>query len=262
MAINLNEPLAWTRANADERAMLDDLQGNILKGHGRGDTASVFLRFDRQKPDDAKSFIRVISTSVTSAGKQFADSAAYRRESESGGLFVAFFLSAAGYRALGVPEQGIAKDPAFRAGMKGRRAKLNDPPTSRWDPHFQEEIHAMLLLGDDTAALVQTAKTGLLARAPVSIKVLGEEIGRAMKSLRSQGEGIEHFGYVDGRSQPLLLAEDIEHERDRTDGISVWNPAFPLKQVLEPCAGKGATSFGSYLVFRKLEQNVRGFKKA
>ena len=43
MPINLNAPLAWTKADSDELKMLQSLQGNILKGHGRDYTANIFM---------------------------------------------------------------------------------------------------------------------------------------------------------------------------------------------------------------------------
>jgi Dyp-type peroxidase family len=68
-------------------------------------------------------------------------------------------------------------------------------------------------------------------------------------------EGVEHFGYVDGRSQPLFLAEDVERE-----ARSTWDPAFPPAQFLVKDPGDDQpTSFGSFFVFRKLEQDVKGF---
>ena len=51
----------------------------------------------------------------------------------------------------------------------------------------------------------------------------------------------------------------VEHADE--GGIDKWDPSEPLKRVLvaDP-ATNAADSFGSYFVFRKLEQNVRGFK--
>src|SRR5205085_9834697 len=82
--------------------------------------------------------------------------------------------------------------------------------------------------------------------------------GCALKNAR--GDGIENFGYVDGRSQPLMLEEDIDDEIAKT-GSAQWNPAFPLSLALVQDPGTTEpTAFGSYFVFRKLEQNVQEFK--
>jgi Dyp-type peroxidase family len=120
----------------------------------------------------------------------------------------------------------------------------------------------MVLLAHDSAGEVTAARRALATMLPAGVVLVGEETGLGMRSLLSKGQGIEHFGYVDGRSQPLMLQEDITAEREQQDGTSVWNPAFGLDAALvrDP-AGADARSFGSYFVFRKLEQNVRGFKE-
>ena len=60
-------------------------------------------------------------------------------------------------------------------------------------------------------------------------------------------ESIEHFGYVDGRSQPLMLQEDVEDERDKMGGVHRWDPAFGIGTVLIPRpGGNDEYSFGSY----------------
>ena len=71
-----------------------------------------------------------------------------------------------------------------------------------------------------------------------------------------KGQHIEHFGYVDGRSIPAFLREDIDKETSRDH----WDPSAPLSLVLtpDPMADE-EDSFGSCFVFRKLEQNVSGF---
>jgi Dyp-type peroxidase family len=106
-------------------------------------------------------------------------------------------------------------------------------------------------------------------------EVLAVEHGCVLRN--EADESIEHFGYVDGRSQPLFLQSDIESEL-KSLGIDLqkyieaklkkvdllkWDPAAPLGLVLVPdrIVGNAEDCFGSYLVFRKLEQNVRGFKE-
>jgi Dyp-type peroxidase family len=261
MPVNLNAPLAWEQANPDEIAMLDDLQGNILKGHGRNHTQNLFFTLDPQKPNEGKEFLKVLAQSIKSAHHQLIEAKSYKISHQDAGVFISVLLSAAGYKALGVTEDKVPPDDAFRNGLKQRKDILSDPGKEEWDPAFQDEIHGMILVGGSDETQVRQVHTKIQQQKPASVRVIGTEYGLAMRN--KNGDGIEHFGYVDGRSQPLLLQEDIEHEKTQNDGIDIWDPSFPLKQVLVPCPGgaSGTTSFGSYFVFRKLEQNVKGFKE-
>jgi Dyp-type peroxidase family len=83
--------------------------------------------------------------------------------------------------------------------------------------------------------------------------------GRAYKN--SDGEGIEHFGYVDGRSQPLMVTSSIDEEINDKGGIDKYDPTTPLGQFILPDP-LDLDAYGSFFVFRKLEQNVAGFKRA
>lgn len=257
MPIDLDNPLEeWKKA---DKAVLEDLQGNILKGHGRGHTVNLFLKFDTEQPDLAREFVRNVAQKVTSSLKQFEDTEKFKITGESGEPFVAFFLTHKGYKALCVEDSEIPDNAAFVAGLKQRGAELLDPPVDAWDEHFQQEIHAMILIGEEDGKKAKQIRYEIERFLNDAVEVLGEEIGLAMKN--ENLDGIEHFGYVDGRSQPLLLTEEIERENNSNDGTSVWNAAFPLRQALvADKGGKANISFGSYFVFRKLEQNVRDFK--
>src|SRR6202035_3864943 len=70
---------------------------------------------------------------------------------------------------------------------------------------------------------------------------------------------IEHFGYADGVSHPLYYKDEIEGQPSTKN----WNDQEPLNLVLvrDP-NGRDKNSHGSFLVFRKLEQNVKGFMGA
>lgn len=261
MPIDLSRPLAWKQAQGEQLEMLQDLQANILKGHGRKHTAQLFLAFTAA--DAARRWLHKLAPQVTSARQQLLANEAFKRTGRSGGLVTLVFLSHAGYQALGVAAAATPRDAAFAAGMAQRRTLLGDPATKHWDAHLRGPLHAMVLLADSSAAAVKAARKALLATLPAGVQLAGEETGLGMASLLSPGEGVEHFGYVDGRSQPLMLQEDIDRERDQRDGTSVWDPAFGLDLALvKDPGGRHANSFGSYLVFRKLEQNVRGFHQA
>ncbi len=274
MPVRLNQPLA-SNPNADELAMLSVLQGNILKSHGRKATAHVFLRFDSVESTAVRNFLRMLGTKLTPASVQLANAAKIRTARRAGKAapatppFVACMLSAGGYAALGLDSSATPTDSAFRDGLKSRGEALSDPSVKKWDVGYRGDIHATVLIGGDPdknkpakSKQVDDAMASLLSTMPAdAIQVLGIERGRAYHN--GNDDGIEHFGYVDGRSQPLLREDDINAEAAQSDGIVRWNPAFPIKQVLvKDPAVADANAFGSYFVFRKLEQNVKGFKKA
>ncbi len=264
MPIDLDQPLAWKAADVDERKLLQRLQGNILKGHGRENTANIFFTFGTDVAASKRLLRELGNFHVTSAWRQLLDAEAFKASGrhEGGGAFVHVALSFAGYQALGLAAvaPGTAGDD-FRRGMtsQGSRDALGDGPLTEWEAQFRKPVHGMLLAADEsvgqTAALAATLKQ-LLEDAGGKIVLV--QHGAALKNAR--GDGIENFGYVDGRSQPLMLQEDIDHE-SQTAGSSQWNPAFPLKLALvEDPAVPGQAAFGSFFIFRKLEQDVRGFK--
>lgn len=263
MAVQLKHPLAWTTATGDASAMLDELQPNILKGHVRDHLSVVLLRFADQS--DARALLRelVDAKLMKSAKKALKEAAAYRTSRKLGTPYVGVGLSSAGYAALGIEPAKRPADRSFGRGMRApaTRQALGDPPASAWEQPYQGAIHAIVLIGDKTAASVRARRRDVMARLPRSVTVVGEETGRAL--LNEDKRGVEHFGYIDGRSQPLFLTEDVDDERTSTDGTTVWDPAFPLEQVLvaDPAAPHPAANFGSYFVFRKLEQNVQLFKR-
>ena len=119
MPINLTAPLAWKTANADETKMLQCLQGNILKGHGREFTANIFFKLDPGKHLESRRMLRDLANfHVTSAHKQLLDVEHFKASGVGGGPFVHIALSSKGYQALGIAANKTPADPDFQAGMK------------------------------------------------------------------------------------------------------------------------------------------------
>lgn len=277
-SLNNDKPIdPLDEANA---VWLKNLQGNILNGHGRDHTAHLFLRL----PDDigcAKAVVRELADHVTSAHKQERERQQYKVFRIPGRLFANLFLSASGYRKLGfdsdVLEAAFREEPDeprptasnFLEGMaKHAEADLGDVPPATWDKGFESgDIDAMLLLADDDENHLAREARRLVDDLETRCEVARIERGTALRN--DDGEGIEHFGYIDGRSQPLYLTADFEGLENGTIGpetteqggrVDKWNPFEPLKRVLIPDPlGPDGDCLGSYFVFRKLEQNVRNF---
>jgi Dyp-type peroxidase family len=261
MPVDLSAPFSW-KAQSETTAILDELQANIIKAHVRDHLSMLFLCF--WDTAEARTFLASTVPLIKSAKTHLTEVDSFKATKSGGSPYVGLGLTAHGYDKLGVPEQNRPADRSFTAGMKApeTRLKLSDPPRSTWDGTYQSTIDAVILIGDASDAAVRAQRTEIELMLPDSITILGEETGVAQSN--ANGDGIEHFGYVDGRSQPLFLVEDIENEEDTTDGITEWDPAFAPDRVLvaDPAAPDPAAHFGSYFVFRKLEQNVRRFKQA
>jgi Dyp-type peroxidase family len=260
--INLNAPLAWTNASPDEQKMLQKLQGNILKGHGRNFTANIFFRFGDDKTKSKRLLRELANYHITDAHRQLLDAQQFKKTGVGGSAFCHLALSHKGYTALDLLNVA-PQDEDFVKGMQheGSIEALHDPNVCDWESDFQGEIHGLLLVAHESEyeilKLTRDVFAPLLEKAGCSFHFTQE--GKAVHN--KAGEGIEHFGYVDGRSQPLMLWEDIASE-SKNGGISSWDPAFPLATALvEDPGANDNLSFGSYFIFRKLEQLVQDFKR-
>lgn len=252
MSFNLNQSIS---INGDEfNTIAKDLQGNILKSHGRNNVAHVFIRFSSVK--SAKTFIRKeVAPKVDSAFQQRKDSIEFKKGVGNGRrMFQCFALSRLGYDFLAIANADQPNDASFQANMRNRGNSLNDPGTSEWEDAYRIEYHAILLiacsmLGDLNKRLRSVER--ILKKNKAQFHV---EFGVGIKNKR--GDHIEHFGYVDGISQPLLL-------NDNVGSTNNWNPIqnLDLALVHDP-GGKDENSFGSYFIFRKLKQDVIGWNNA
>lgn len=264
--ISLDEPLDTERPEGI--AFLRGLQGNILKSHGRDFATHVFVTFGPGAEKARAWLADFAKTRVTSATRQKRQRDAWVTEGGAGELFASLLLSYSGYLTLGVPESSIPTDASgsyFQLGMK-RQAEaprpFNDPPSEQWMEAFKGRPDAVIILAHDDGVELSQAVTDLRKELePCTTTIWVEEGSRLTFNFPGRAEvTIEHFGFEDGISNPLFYVDDIEQER-AWRGATKWDPAAPLKLALtaEP---HYPDRYGSFFVFRKLEQNVAGFKQA
>src|SRR2546422_4507155 len=260
MAIDLRETNI-DPSRPEYRKMLGNLQSNILKPHGRKESDHLVVRFSAP-PEAICAWIREFPRrEVTSARKQLDETGTYHDHGTRGGLVAGFSLSANGYHALGLPPEDFGRaGQSFRNGMKLRAlaliARNRDPPSAEWEAPYQGDIHALVSLSHDSAEEL-AAKTREVSQGLAQVaEILTIERGTVLRNAR--GDPIEHFGYVDSRSQPLFLQADLDAEKEA--GVDAWDPSAPLGLVLvdDPFTSE-EDAFGSFLVFRKLQQDVVNF---
>lgn len=243
--------------------LLEDLQGNILRGHGRDYSTHLFLQFKPDLTEAVKQWIQTFALEYIKSAKQQSDEAhLYRREGVSGGLFANFFLSRKGYEYLEIEPFQIPSDQPFRLGMKNDdiRSFLGDPAVEQWENGFQSQIDALILVADDDIIdLLQSVNKITEKLRPIA-EIVHRDDGFILRN--KAGQIIEHFGFVDGVSQPLFLKRDIVGSRINNCDFDQWDSRASLDIILvrDP-NGKTEDSYGSYLVYRKLEQNVKAFRE-
>lgn len=272
----------------DLQALLKDTQGNILKPHGRDHVKHLFVRFNKDTIPAARNWLATMAEVwVTSALKQWQDSS--RRSEEMAAaksisdpearaeaiaevrlrskVFVNLLLSSKGYDALRLKKL-MPRDKSFELGSRHQDVlwKLNDPPPDQWDKGFNQELHALIIVADDNDGPLTKAVDRIKKSLQGVGAVVHEETGNAMRldhdgKTRPDGPVREHFGYLDGLSDPLFYAKDLKKVEEKEGARDRYSDPFAqLGLVLLPDPGAKEGGCGSYFVYRKLRQHVAKFK--
>jgi Dyp-type peroxidase family len=256
--------LAAADLNENSRDIQDNVVAPILMRYGR----HIFFKFtDGQK---ARAWLRNMFNRVNA------------RQEEHGTRFtVNIGFTHEGLKALGLSQRSLDSFPAaFQVGMRGRAHEVGDV-----GPHAPEhwegglggpDIHAMGWIrtdsdeGRDVAAQIirdeMEAAGGVEIRFVQDTKALAHENG-----IGSEGE---HFGFADPISQPPIEGADAPLYPG--DGVleadGTWRALKPGEFLLgyEDEVGPEGTQApepfelrlnGTYMVFRKLYQDVAAFRR-
>lgn len=258
-----------------------DLQGNILAGYGFPHALFVVLRVT--DPPTGRDWLGelVESGRITTA-------VPFGEPKPEATLNVAFTHD--GLRALGVSQEALRSFPdEYRHGMAARADRLGDdganaPP--RWETGLRPgEPHVLITLSAHRPDLLAQRRAEIEARAAGEHS--GVHIVHALATAVLEGPipgsvAREHFGFADGLAQPSIAgvaADDPNRKLGpwRRDGQGTpgrrrakWKPLAPGEFVLgyPDEAGVVAQSpveplrrNGSYMVVRKLRQNVALFNR-
>lgn len=253
--------------NSFHLEILTHLQGNILQGYECNYTVYIFVKFPETEAgvEQTKAWLRNFAQhQLTSAKQQWERSHQQPNHLTEDSLYTNLFLSGQGYIHLFLKEEEMRWgtnqfwESLFEKGLK-QLFFLDDPRPETWEPRFRDRIDAVISLGHNEPARLEEGARTIINEINKFATVLNLDVGYHKKS--PKGEVIEHFGFRDGISQPLFFQEEL----DMVGATDRWDPRAPLGLVLveeEDLCGNGQYGFGSYAVYRKLEQNVPGFKAA
>jgi Dyp-type peroxidase family len=256
----------------DMTVPLDEIQGDILIGLQK--KAQIFLFF---KIEDKAAF-RVALKEAIGHVTFLRETAVY--ESAQPGtpdkakvVKANIAFSHAALTSFGL-EDTAAIDPSFVGGAIASAAALGDRPETDWLPAYASEAfdgvllvaawdpsprHALTLARDEVAAIKLVFGSSILEAHREENKVREGTIGGKKQS------GHEHFGFADGVSQPGVLG--------MTRPVAASDQGFPGQDLVEPgefviglqtesgpsAPAPGWAINGSYMVVRRLRQDVTGF---
>ncbi|KAK0443354.1 Dyp peroxidase [Desarmillaria tabescens] len=218
---------------------LTDIQADILVGMKKKKELFFFFgiqdaaRFKSKLASDIQPFITSVTDILDVATQPLTA--------------VNLAFSHSGLSALGITDD---------LGQEADSAAIGDPGTSNWVQSFAgKSIHGVMLLASDTVENIDVTLSQILSILSDSIG----ELHRVQGSARpGSEEGHEHFGFMDGISQPAIKG----FTQSPLPGQIAVNPGeILLAEAGDVIPRPGWAKGGSFLVFRQMEQLVPEFNK-
>lgn len=277
---------------------LRDIQGDILVGLQKD--FEWFLFFKINDAAKFKEFLRTtlvprITTAATAFERELQinahKGARYKHKLNFIGRNIGFSFD--GLTTLNLPDVNSITDASFKAGLAARSAALNDPTQGPGSPGEWrvggpgKVADGVIIITGPTQEAVDDARNELIQQAGTAGNI-GAIIYEERGMTRLLDRGHEHFGYLDGVSQPGIRGRIDQTFPGRTFLQESQNPhdpgqALPGSDLLWPgefvfgYPGQDPTDIeqpgeivsdgpnwmknGAFMVFRRLNQLVPEFHK-
>jgi Dyp-type peroxidase family len=285
--------MAYDRTQGEDQLDVDQIQGDILIGLQKD--FEWFVGFSIADVAAFRHFLKILAPRLTTTRKVLEREFTIAQQKKLGikqifnfaGINVGF--TAAGLTALGVQDLDKIKDPSFKAGLAAQSAALGDPISGEGAPSNwrvgepNDNLHGMVLVTGPTKASVDATLHEVRELAGASWTEIYAELGRT----RPVERGHEHFGFLDGVSQPGVRGQinhafprhkfltESQNPDDPGQGLPgsdlLWPGAFLFGYQTQqastlddpgPVADGGLPWMknGSFMVFRRLKQLVPEFE--
>ncbi|HUY24495.1 MAG TPA: Dyp-type peroxidase [Candidatus Saccharimonadales bacterium] len=253
---------------------LQDIQGFGIAGFNKDWQESIFIKLPSATV--GKEFLAWLQPQVANAwevgtfNELFAEIRERTGREPLRATWTAVMISAAGYVALGVTTDDLPAGQsatAFNAGMAARSAQIGDTQQagdapSGWLAPFQQsadQVHvAVVVAADDESDLDQQVVEITEKAVDLGCEVVFVELGRTLPPPLT---GHEHFGFKDGISQPSITGYGNPAQSDEPPTVSpgAFIFGYPDQSGSVVPVGPNWTD-GSFVVFRRLTQDVAGFR--
>jgi len=242
----------------DRTLDLDDIQGNVLAGFNTD--FQVLLALTVPQAADfprAATWLAAQANSVTVVSEVRAKRPLMKLAKPDPPI--TWLCVAVGQRLLKATQPDVyIRDDAFNGGMQIRAPSVLGDKTdpSKWRVGGTNAPVDVLLI---VAGNNETAVAGRADALSTSAAVAG--LVKAYRETARRIDDHEHFGFRDGISQPTIIGDDPNGTLGPGHFVFGYPKdvgSDPFSPVVDP---RGVTDNGSLLVFRRLAQDVRAFRK-
>ncbi len=253
-------------------ADLESIQGIGIAGFKKDHQELIFLTFGAGAA--AKALVAALASRVASAeevgdfNEDFSEALhKHGHDPDMKALWVGLGISASGLDKLGANfnelPAGAGRD-AFAAGMAARAAATGDTgdsDPSKWHVAFRSKggVDAVLVVASDLVSQLDETVDQLVELVTrhdgaVVFQERGETLPEEMR-------GREHFGFKDGASQPAIVGYDPDPAANEPPAVPAGEFVLGYADAAGPAAQLSpAWRNGSFMVFRRLAQNVGAFR--
>ncbi|KAI7198629.1 hypothetical protein D0869_00372 [Hortaea werneckii] len=250
------------------KLQLDNVQGDILL-NGLPKKAEIFLFFEITDPKTFCSKLKQVADEIAHTAHTSSSRDKIGKKNGAGIVDMAGANIAFSFRGLQKMASVLAnldlktQDAAFEAGMKKGAAALHDPlkagSTSEpvWEEAFgaPQHLHGVVFAAGSAQKNCQEKLEKIKSILGTSMKVVTTVSGKVRPG---EMKGHEHFGFLDGISEPAV--QDVD------TAIPPGQDTIPQGVILcnRPGDNSGHPAWmtdGSFLCFRKLKQNVSDWNK-
>jgi Dyp-type peroxidase family len=247
-----------------------DIQGDILRAYGKSYDRTSYMLVHIERAPGGRTWVGSLLEQVTNAETW--------PEGWQPDTTLNVALTYTGLQALGVSESALSGfSEEFKQGMAGRAETLGDVGESsptRWeDPFGTGRVHALITINAKTTELLEATLKGFRARVEEAdgVSIINEQHAQLLEESR------EHFGYEDGFAQPAIagvtdrtLGNGVPEPAGKWRGLALGEFILGYEDEDSPARGKNLLPSapdeplgrsGTYMVYRKLSQNVALFRK-
>lgn len=238
----------------------NEIQGLVISGYAHlAYGAYIFVTLGES--EKSRNWLNQISVDVSSAKRwPVGDDGQVIKPSSA--LFLG--LTHEGLKRLGVPSRALKTFPVeFQQGIHdSRRSRIlgdsGESAPDQWEIGG-EELHAMLVVLADS----EVARNELTDKHSKKLEDAGATVMGVIKAAKLANDR-EHFGFMDGVSQPKIREElrnskTSEVELPPGEFILGYENLYGQLSECPTLDGENLGKNGTYVVFRKLYQDVAAF---